>query len=478
MSGPSDQGARLDLAVIGAGAAGTSVARRVAAERPGWSIALFERTDRVGGRLRSRHFEHAAHPIELGGMRYLTSQPLISSVVEEFNLATHLFDSTGGPDRSVLRGVVSAGAGDPSAGDAYDLAPDERGRSANDLAARTFEAFLPGYQALDHAGYAERRATATYRGRPVTDWSISEVLSSVLSPDGHRFVFDAFGYDSGLRAFNAADLIEFLFSGGDPTEEARTPDEGMDRIPQVLASAFEAAGGTVHVRADLESFESVPEGVALQFAGGGVVHAARLVLAVPVPALRLLATTSASLRAEVFRRVIDSVEPFPAMKLYLSYPEPWWRPSVAGLRTVTDLPNRKVFYLDDGAGEGSVLLGMYTDGRDVAHWLPLADRASDGAPAPAAMLTELTRMLRAVHPGVTELPQPLESALMSWGADPHETAWHFWRSGFVSDQVLRVAPQPDPSLPIYLANEAFSRRQSWAEGALEAADAAVQLIVR
>ena len=410
-------------------------------------------------------------------MRYLTSQPLISSVVEEFNLATHLFDSTGGPDRTVLRGVVSAGGGDPSGGDGYDLAPDERGRSANDLAARTFEAFLPGYQTLDHAGYAERRATATYRGRPVTDWSIAEVFSSVLSPEGHRFVVDAFGYDSGVRAFNAADLIEFLFSGGDPTEEARTPDEGMDRIPQALGSAFEAAGGTLHLRAELESFEPEPDGVALQFASGEVVHAARLVLAVPVPALRLLATTSASLRAEVFSHVVDSVEPFPAMKLYLSYPEPWWRPAVTGLRTVTDLPNRKIFYFDGRAGEGSVLLGMYTDGRDVEHWLPLAEGASRGAPAPAAMLTELARVLRAVHPGVTELSEPLETALMSWGSDSHETGWHFWRSRFVSDEVLRVAPHPDPSLPIYLANEAFSRRQSWVEGALEAAEAVVQLIV-
>ena len=66
---------------------------------------------------------------------------------------------------------------------------------------------------------------------------------------------------------------------------------------------------------------------------------------------------------------------------------------------------------------------------------------------------------------------------MWWGADPHETGWHFWRAGFVSDQVLRVAPQPDPELPIYLANEAFSRRQSWAEGALEAADAVVRRII-
>jgi monoamine oxidase len=63
---------------------------------------------------------------------------------------------------------------------------------------------------------------------------------------------------------------------------------------------------------------------------------------------------------------------------------------------------------------------------------------------------------------------------MYWGADPHEVGWHFWRAGMNSDAILERAPHPDPRLPIYLANEAFSRRQSWVEGALEAADATIQ----
>ena len=65
------------------------------------------------------------------------------------------------------------------------------------------------------------------------------------------------------------------------------------------------------------------------------------------------------------------------------------------------------------------------------------------------------------------------SALMYWGADPHEVGWHFWRAGANSDEILRAAPQPDATLPVYIANEAFSRRQSWVEGALEAAEAVV-----
>ena len=62
---------------------------------------------------------------------------------------------------------------------------------------------------------------------------------------------------------------------------------------------------------------------------------------------------------------------------------------------------------------------------------------------------------------------------MYWGADPREVGWHFWRAGVVSDQILDIAAQPEPALPVYLANEAFSRQQSWVEGALEGAEAVI-----
>src|SRR5262245_35968122 len=99
----------LDLAVVGGGAAGTAVADAMKRARPEWSIALFERTNRIGGRLRSAPVDGLDHPIELGGMRYLTSHPRFSGLVDAFRLPSHAFDTTGGGDRSYLRGVVAAG---------------------------------------------------------------------------------------------------------------------------------------------------------------------------------------------------------------------------------------------------------------------------------------------------------------------------------------------------------------------------------
>ena len=137
-------GVDLELAVVGGGAAGTSVADAMKRARPEWSIALFERTNRIGGRLMSVPIEGLDYPIELGGMRFLTSHTRISSMVDAFGLRSHPFDSTGdGTERTYLRGVLGAGPSDAQAGRGYDLAPDHAGRSAAELAEEVVHADRP-----------------------------------------------------------------------------------------------------------------------------------------------------------------------------------------------------------------------------------------------------------------------------------------------------------------------------------------------
>lgn len=467
----------IDLAVIGGGVAGTAVADAMLRARPDWSIALFERTDRIGGRLRSLQVDGLDHPIELGGMRFLTSHRRVADLVEEFGLPTHPFDPTGGaPEHLVVRGVAATGP-EADAGRGYDLRQDQQGRTFVELATYAFDQIVPGFQRLDHEGHVRWRKTGRLMDRPVTDWAIGDAFEALLGSEGRRFVTDAFGYDSGPRAFCAPDFVEFLFDGGDPGAEARTPDAGMQRIPHELAARFQDAGGEIRLGHELASLAIDDGAVALAFADGATMTASRVVLATPQPALRRLATQSRVLQGPLFEDVFGSVEGFPAMKLYIWYERAWWRPGIAGIRTTTDLPIRKVFYFDGGEGSNSAIIGMYTDGRDVRPWVSLYEGGGPGAPAPAGMLAEVHRQLQVVHPDGTDIPAPVGSALMYWGGDPLEVGWHFWRAGVNSDDILQLAVQPDASLPIYLANEAFSRRQSWVEGALEAASAAVEQLL-
>lgn len=467
---------RLDLAVVGAGAAGTWLAHATQEARPAWSITLFERSDRIGGRLRSVTVPRLAHPIELGGMRYVTSHRLVQSVVDEFRIPTRPFDAYGVPERTFLRGVFGDGPSDPTAGAGYDLEPHERGRSADDLASDAFRRAVPGVDDLDAAGWRAVRASHRYGDRPITDWSVGEVLAASLSPDAHRFVVDAFGYDSGMRVQNVGVAIEYFGGGGHPNAEARVPLDGMDTIPRGLAARFRERGGAIDLGHDLTSIETYDGGVRLRFARGEVVESRRLALAMPVTALMDLAERSPALASPEHRRLYHTVEIVPATKLYLWWDRPWWRHPTdgpRGIRTTTDLINRKLWYLDDpGAGsqgQPAAMVASYTDLRHTQPIVALADGATDGAPAPEPLLASTLEQLRALHP-YADVPAPAGSAFMHWGADPHDLGWSFWATGCNPDDVIPGAVQPDPAVPIYLCGETFSRGQAWVEGALETAE--------
>src|SRR6266487_1406215 len=82
----------IDLAVIGGGVAGTYVAFQAGSKYPDWSIALFERSDRIGGRLLSvQPPGPEGRPAELGGMRYRADHRLVGALVRSLGLETRPF---------------------------------------------------------------------------------------------------------------------------------------------------------------------------------------------------------------------------------------------------------------------------------------------------------------------------------------------------------------------------------------------------
>jgi monoamine oxidase len=473
-------GSDVDVAIVGAGAAGTYLAYQLIQARPDWRIAIFERSNRVGGRLWSVKIGGLPHPIELGGMRYMSGHPLVQSVVRELGIATRPFDPADQPERSFLRGVVGGGPDDPIAGSGYNLPAGERGRSAADLMGDAFLQIVPQARELDAEGWRGIRATATFGDRALTDWSIAEAVSTILSPEGHRFATDAFGYDSGIRPHNAGDAIQYLMGTGYPSGEARVPVDGMDRIPRDLAARFEALGGSVRLGHDVRRVDVGQGSVLLGFADGSGVRARRLVLTLPIPALEALAGASPVINGPTWRRLYGSIEGFPATKLYCWYSRSWWRDGVdapTGLRTTTDLPNRKIFYFDEASDRPAAILAAYTDGRDTEPIVALADSRSGGLPASPALLLALRGWLAVAHPGAEVPAMPSGSALQQWGADPRECGWHYWRAGDNSDEIIDLAGQPDLDLPIHLCGEVLSRRGAWVEGALETASTVAERLI-
>jgi len=476
---PRDDG-ELDVAIVGAGVAGTYTAFQLIKARPDWRVAVFERSPRIGGRLWSVHVDGLAKPIELGGMRYMSGHRLVQSVVDELGIEARDFDPTGQPERTVLRGVIGASTDEADGGRGYDLPADEAGRAASDLMGTAFREIVPRFHELDEAGWRRKRAAASFGGRRLTDWSLDAALATVLSTEGHRFVTDAFGYDSGLRPHNAGDAIQYLVGTGHPSGTARVPVDAMDRIPRELATRFERLGGTVQLGREVVRLEATDGRVVLGFADRSGIRARRLVLTLPIPALQALADASPVLAGPTWRRLYSSIAGYSGTKLYCWYDRPWWRDGPTpptGIRTTTDLPPRKVFYFDEAPDRPAAMLAVFTDFRHNDPILVLADGRSGGAPASDTLLDALQGWLAQVHPGAVVPARPIGSAFQHWGADPREVAWHYWRPGSNSDEMLELAVQPDPTLPIHIGGEVFTRAGAWVEGALLSASTVVDRIL-
>ena len=456
---------------MGAGAAGRISAPLIQA-RPDWRIAIFERSNRIGGRLWSVKVDGLAHPIELGGMRYMSGHRLVQSVVDELGIETRAFDPAEQPERTFLRGVVGRSPDDPDGGRAYDLPAGEAGRSAADLMRDAFLGSCRRHASSTRPAGVDtgrRRRSAGGRSRigrstrPSRRSSVPRAIASRPMPSATT---------PASSPHNAGDAIQYVMGTGYPSGKARVPVDGMDRIPRELAAHFEALGGTVWLGHDVRRVEA---GDRERRSGlrRRLRHTRnRLVLTLPIPALEALAGASPLINGPTWQRLYRSIEGFSGTKLYCWYERPWWRDGAdppTGLRTTTDLPNRKIFYFDEAPD----------DRRRSSPPSPTTGTTSRSSPwptagvgehrPPAALLEALRGWLAAAHPGADVPALPAGSAFQHWGADPREVAWHFWRAGANSDEIMDLAAQPDPSLPIHLCGEVFSRRGAWVEGAMEAA---------
>ena len=107
-----DDREQIDIAIVGAGVAGTYCGWRLQAAQNGRSAVLFEMSDRIGGRLLSVDMPEIPGVVgELGGMRFLGLQRMVSSLTEYLELPISDFPMGGPLNISTLRGITAEECG-------------------------------------------------------------------------------------------------------------------------------------------------------------------------------------------------------------------------------------------------------------------------------------------------------------------------------------------------------------------------------
>lgn len=485
----------LDFAIVGGGVAGAYCAYRLANTR---RVALFEASDRIGGRLWSVPLKIGAGPAEIGGMYFRSNQYNVRSLIEHLALPWEPVEFTRAGQ--FVRGTSFPDADFASPTLPFNLLPSERKSGPAALLVHTLEQVVPGCTDLWPINRTDgRSAQATFQnlravrhnGRLLHEHSLWNVLADVISTEAHALLAATLGAALLFRNINAFDGVWGLLHELGDGRGLRLKD-GYQQLPIELVRRAEEEGVEVKPQHRLRGIERHGEGFALTFevAGGAEVvrHARHVILAMPQRALQLVQFDSALFNdSGAFASMRDGVVgPMRSCKVFLAYEKAWWPEERGDAAHVsaryTDLPMQQCYYFGRNAPDAAALLmAAYADDVSALFWAQFADRSDRFASAAVdpcdseamrvsdALVTSLRRQLGKMHGGDIA-PAPDGALYFDWGRDPYGGAWHAWAPHVESWKIRPRMRQPNPRLDLFICGEAYSQRNGWVEGAINSAE--------
>jgi hypothetical protein len=444
--------------------------------------------------------------VELGGMRYMSTHTYVKALVEnKLRLRTYEFPVNLPENLVYLRGqryrladIAQCGTpGGPTL--PYGLSWAERSVDPRNLLGNALDAILPGLTTMGATEMWEVLRNAKVDGRHIYDYGLWNLVNKALSYEAYQLGRVVGGYDCLTLNYNAADTAAASFEF-EPGATFSAFVDGFHEVPQRLADMTQAEGGEITCDMPLRSVTTGDgPGVTLTFANGSVVRAHKVILAMPRRALELLEQVGPvfdSANTEV-RKLMQSVSGVSLFKLFTCYRYPWWEAvGVSSGRSLTDLPIRQCYYWgvdgqqpgSDPSNTNSVLMASYDDALNVEFWAGYRKQHVNAAypnegdsvdhrwgdhTAPKAMVEEVHRQLMELH-GVKYAPKPYAAAYQDWSEDPYGGGVHLWKIHQKSWEVVDRMVKPMPSVEVYVCGEAYSRNQTWVEGALETAEMVLQ----
>ncbi len=516
---------KLDTAVIGGGVSGAYSAWRLQqAYGQKEKIALFEYSDRIGGRLYTITMPGLPNvKAEVGGMRYIpTSHKMVANLITHLGLETKDFPM-GAPapvgsncNLFYLRGkhLRLHELADPEKVP-YNLAWSERGLGPTILQVKVMNYIFPNMQNLS---LCDQMTLKAY-GKELYKYGFWNLMYKSLSNEGYQFMKDAGGYDANVANANA--VTQLPATEYSDSTQFLTLKEGYDKLPITLVEEFNNLfpgivpnGKRVYMNyrlAEIQKSDDKAYRYKLIFEptvttitdnlkstkvvkGDRVsVYAKKIILGMPRRSLELIKCDfffgDKWLKSNLKSVLIQS-----AFKLFLAYERPWWRSMglVAG-RSVTDLPIRQVYYFGtESEQEGgqpwlnSLLMASYNDISTVPFWKGLeagkhfegylpscGDSTSVTVPmeslATDEMVSSANKQLAEVH-AMQEIPQPYAAVYHDWSGDPYGGGWHEWKANYRLDEIMWKMLKPVEGEDIHIVGEAYSIGQGWVEGALDTAE--------
>jgi monoamine oxidase len=487
----------LDVAIVGGGVSGLYTAWRLtsAGADPPPAVAVFEASDRVGGRLYTINVSGSSALVEMGAMRLPASHVLVTSLLDQLGVPLEPFPNLT-LRQMYLRGTpVPMGQNGPLGDLPYHLTGSECSNPFV-LLLDCLQRVVPEALQFSPLEWDRFFTQSTYEGHPYWKWGFWNLISRVVSSEGYALMQSALGIESSIANWNSTMSLPMmaLLTSDFIQGKFFRPANGWSELPEKLAAALSArAPQPVKLNHKLQRIRltddpAYPFELAFSEPKDYTERAAKLVLCLPRHALEQIRLDSRLQFADCnLPERLSRVSEISAFRYYVSYQKPWWQ-SFSGWQhgyAVTDLPIRQVFY---GAGLGSqarqadqqrVLMASYADFRSLDYWRGLISmsqqtpgrmRAPSGSWGSDALLETVEAQLREMHQYLFSLPIADSVGFADWSPDAQGTAWHAWIPGGDLNQWIPEIRQPFPGLSLFICGEAFSNFQGWVVGAVGSAE--------
>ncbi|CAC5422907.1 unnamed protein product [Mytilus coruscus] len=458
-----------DIAIIGAGIAGTHAAWRLRQQNK--RISIYEYSNRVGGRMYTVQFpEILGINVELGGMRYLRrSHALLHETIQQLGLPIKRFDLGSGPSPDTIvnvRGVhlrYNELGGNKTP---YRLRPNER-KPIDQLTWEVFrnytDVLTTNVSETDKKFYIRDRS-----GEAMYKQSVQSLYHKYLSAEAQNYIRETNGY-STLSTEDSASLAVQTITvyrkhSIKHNHDLKAIKKRRDGYYNLIFEPTISNSRTSQSKSTIKKC------------------AKKVILAVNRLSLEKLDWQSLY-QPRIREYLTKAVKDIPAAKLYFSYDSPWWRRSpVYSNYLISDTPLRQTY--DFGTSilnpSKSVLQAMYTD-TDVPYWEELFNRAygneTSGDFVNGKELDQVTKKyLSDIYKiPIRTIPRPTNATVIVWKNYPYGGAWQTWMPGYIWPTVERQMTKPSVSDDVFVVSNAFNSRSFsyWGNGALQAVELAM-----
>ncbi|KAM6100904.1 L-amino-acid oxidase-like [Pterocles gutturalis] len=353
-----------NIVIVGAGISGLTAAKLL--RDAGHTVTILERSNQVGGRIRTYRWERQGWYAELGAMRLPSKHRLVREFIKQFKLKLNPFFETDNNTWYFLNGTrIKAEEVEKNPNILnYPVKASERGKSATQLYRETLNKTAKTFNTTNCKEYLAL----------CDSYSTKEYLIKVgnLSRGAVEMIGDLLNEDSGFYLSFLASSWHFMTMSNESFDEITG---GFDQ----LSKAFrEKLPNVIKFNCTVEKIMTEGNKVRVFYRTLGTQNPPT------VTADYVLVTSTARATRHIQflpplsppkTHALRSIHYNSATKIALACTEKFWeKDGIRGGQSITDRPSRFIYYPSHNFTNGTgVILASYTWNSDAEFFLPLTD---------------------------------------------------------------------------------------------------------